>query len=73
MVGSGLVWFNMDYFHLKILTMEEQILKAYKKHCKKTGIIFQEPSDITLTRKFAYLYNSYGILAKYDLKECIFV
>lgn len=53
--------------------MIEKILKAYNNHCTQAGVIFNEPSEITIKRKYAYLYNSYGIVAKYDLKEKKFI
>lgn len=53
--------------------MKEMILKAYNKHCKQAGIMFDHSSEITIKRKYAYLCNNYGIVAKYDLKEKMFI
>lgn len=53
--------------------MKEIVLKAYKNHCMQNNVIKQEPSVVTIKRKYAYLYNQYGLLAKFDLKEKKFI
>ena len=53
--------------------MEKVILKAYINYCKQENIIFQEPSVVQINKQYAYLSNSYGLLAKYDLKERKFI
>lgn len=48
--------------------MENEILNAYLAYCLTNNIIVQQPSVIEVKRKYAYLYNANGIIAKYVIK-----
>nr|DAU03326.1 MAG TPA: hypothetical protein [Caudoviricetes sp.] len=53
--------------------MEELILSKYQKHCENNSIIMQQPSGIEVKRKYAYLFNSKRIIARYVLKTGKFI
>lgn len=48
----------------------ETAVKAYGHYCKNNGIIYDQPSESmsTIGRKYVYLENSHGTLARYDIK-----
>lgn len=48
--------------------MENEILNAYLAYCSTNNILLQQPSVIEVKRKYAYLYNVNGIIAKYVIK-----
>lgn len=53
--------------------MKEQILSKYQQHCENNSVIMQQPSVIEVKRKYAYLFNGKGIIARYVLKTGEFI
>jgi len=51
------------------------VVKLYYKNAETDGFIPQQPSKNAsfAGRKYFYLHNSYGLLAKYNMKEKVFV
>lgn len=53
--------------------MKEQILSKYQQHCENNNIVMQRLSGIEVKRKYAYLFNGKGIIARYVIKTGEFV
>lgn len=53
----------------------QQVCKAYSRFCKNNMQVFQQPSESCsiIGRKYVHLRNTYGNLAKYDLRKRKFV
>ncbi len=51
----------------------ESLTSLYHKHCSGKGIIPQQPSQMQEGRKYLTLHNGYGIIARFNIKEKIFV
>lgn len=48
--------------------LKTMAIRAYKRHLKNLGAVYQEPGDITLDGNFVIISNVNGILAKYNHK-----
>ncbi|MDR2005320.1 MAG: hypothetical protein LBQ74_20040 [Prevotella sp.] len=48
----------------------DEAIMAYNDYCEDNGIIFQQPCKYSSEtgRKYVYLNNTNGLLAKYDIK-----
>lgn len=53
------------------IELEEKAIKAWYNYCKRNGVIYQQPSrgSVVVGRKYVYLSNINGDLAKYDFKR----
>lgn len=53
----------------------EEAVKAYNRFCKENGFVYDQPSEVmsTVRRKYVYLENGSGTLAKYDIKSKLIV
>lgn len=49
----------------------QEALFAYQKWCEDHAFVYRQPSivDTKIGRQYVYLHNTFGLVAKYDIRK----